>query len=401
MPADAARRAAGFRAGVRCRDGAGAAKKSATGAASTSWPAYITGDAVADLVGGAEIVGGEQHRDAALARQLLQQLQDLRLDGDVERRGRLVGDDQLGLRQQRHGDHQPLALATGDLMRILGAAAAPDRASARRAASRASLARSGARAGVARAEPPCRAAPGCAQRRLPAASGRSICVPIVNSGLKEPYGSCGMKVMRRPRTSSRDAPGAMAEQVLAAEADAARLDARGVARQDAEDGAGQRGLAATGLADQPHDLARAGSTGRRRRARARRPPRWRRRRADRSTASRLIVWRPPRRMRGSSTSRKPSPSRLKPITTRKMARPGAAAYHQASGRNSRISAMVRPHSGVGGGAPSPRKPSAPAVRMVKPMPIVVRTMIDDDDVRQDVQQHHAPGRARPARSRPR
>src|SRR5262245_9140014 len=60
-----------------------------------------------------------------------------------------------------------------------------------------------------------------------------------------------------------------------------------------------------------------------------------------------------------------------------MATPGAAAYHQASGRNSRDSAMVRPHSGVGGGGPSPRKPSAAAVRMVKPMPMDERTMIGE------------------------
>ena len=38
---------------------------------------------------------------------------------------------------------------------------------------------------------------------------------------------------------------------------------------------------------------------------------------------------------------------------------------------------MRPHSGAGGGAPRPRKPSALAVRMVKPMPIEVRTMIGD------------------------
>src|SRR5690349_25065880 len=65
------------------------------------------------------------------------------------------------------------------------------------------------------------------------------------------------------------------------------------------------------------------------------------------------------------------------MTVRKMATPGAAAYHQAPGRNSRDSAMVRPHSGVGGGGPSPRKPSAAAVRMVNPMPIDDRTMIGE------------------------
>ena len=65
------------------------------------------------------------------------------------------------------------------------------------------------------------------------------------------------------------------------------------------------------------------------------------------------------------------------MTVRKMATPGAAAYHHASGRNSRDSAIVRPHSGVGGGGPSPRKPSAAAVRIVNPMPIDARTMMGE------------------------
>src|SRR4029079_44404 len=85
----------------------------------------------------------------------------------------------------------------------------------------------------------------------------------------------------------------------------------------------------------------------------------------------------PRLMRGSRKSRSPSPKRLKPMTTMKIAMPGAVAYHHASGRNSRDAAIMRPHSGVGGGAPRPRKPNAAAVRMVAPMPIEVRTMMVD------------------------
>ena len=46
------------------------------------------------------------------------QREDLRLHGDVERRGRLVGDQQIGLVGERHGDHDALALAAGKLMRI-------------------------------------------------------------------------------------------------------------------------------------------------------------------------------------------------------------------------------------------------------------------------------------------
>ena len=44
--------------------------------------------------------------------------EDLRLHGDVERGGRLVGDQQVGLVGERHGDHDALALAAGQLVRI-------------------------------------------------------------------------------------------------------------------------------------------------------------------------------------------------------------------------------------------------------------------------------------------
>ena len=75
-------------------------------------------DAVGHLAHDAEVVGDQQHGHAELALQLLQQLEDLRLDGDVERGGRLVGDQQVGLVGERHGDHDALALAARELMRI-------------------------------------------------------------------------------------------------------------------------------------------------------------------------------------------------------------------------------------------------------------------------------------------
>jgi hypothetical protein len=55
-------------------------------------------------------VGDEQHGHADLALQRLQELEDLRLDGDVERGRRLVGDQQVRLVGERHGDHDALAL---------------------------------------------------------------------------------------------------------------------------------------------------------------------------------------------------------------------------------------------------------------------------------------------------
>ena len=46
------------------------------------------------------------------------ELQDLRLRRHVERRGRLVGDQQRRIEHQRGRDHDALALAAGDLVRI-------------------------------------------------------------------------------------------------------------------------------------------------------------------------------------------------------------------------------------------------------------------------------------------
>ena len=67
----------------------------------------------------AEVVGDDEHRDAELAGQVLQQLQDLGLDGHVERRGGLVGEDERRVAGQRHGDHDPLAHAAAELVRVL------------------------------------------------------------------------------------------------------------------------------------------------------------------------------------------------------------------------------------------------------------------------------------------
>ena len=50
--------------------------------------------------------------------QVLEQVQDLRLHGDVERRDRLVADDQLRLQRERARDPDPLPLAARELVRV-------------------------------------------------------------------------------------------------------------------------------------------------------------------------------------------------------------------------------------------------------------------------------------------
>ena len=72
---------------------------------------------VGDLGDDAEIMGDDQDRHAEPLLQVAQQVEDLGLDGDVERRGRLVGDQQRRLAGQRHGDHHALAHAAGHVVR--------------------------------------------------------------------------------------------------------------------------------------------------------------------------------------------------------------------------------------------------------------------------------------------
>ena len=76
-------------------------------------------DAIRRLCDHAEIVRDEDDGHAHLALQLLEQLEDLRLNRHVQRRRRLVGDQHRRPARQRHGDHHALPHAAGQLVRIL------------------------------------------------------------------------------------------------------------------------------------------------------------------------------------------------------------------------------------------------------------------------------------------
>ena len=75
-------------------------------------------DAVGDVLDDAQVVRDEDDTEVQLALQLLQQVEDLGLDRDVQRRDRLVGDDQHRVGHQRAGDADALALAAGEGVRV-------------------------------------------------------------------------------------------------------------------------------------------------------------------------------------------------------------------------------------------------------------------------------------------
>src|SRR5690349_15873258 len=63
-------------------------------------------------------MGYEQVGKAQLLLQVLQKVQDLRLDGDIERRNRLVADQQFRPQRQRARDADTLTLPAGETVRI-------------------------------------------------------------------------------------------------------------------------------------------------------------------------------------------------------------------------------------------------------------------------------------------
>ena len=76
-------------------------------------------DAVGHFGDDAEVVRDQEQRQAEALLQVAQQIENLRLDRDVERRRRLVGDDERRIARQRDRDQRALAQAAGELVRIV------------------------------------------------------------------------------------------------------------------------------------------------------------------------------------------------------------------------------------------------------------------------------------------
>ena len=74
--------------------------------------------AVGDVAHHCQVVGNEQQREAKRTFQFTQQIDDLRLHGNVEGRDRLVADDELWTHDERPGDADALSLAAGEFVGV-------------------------------------------------------------------------------------------------------------------------------------------------------------------------------------------------------------------------------------------------------------------------------------------
>ena len=95
----------------RCTDASAPRRARSPGAISADLAEVHHHHAVGDVADDVEVVGDEDVGEAELALQVLEQVEDLRLHRDVERRDRLVADDQLRVDGERAGDADALALA--------------------------------------------------------------------------------------------------------------------------------------------------------------------------------------------------------------------------------------------------------------------------------------------------
>lgn len=75
-------------------------------------------DVVADLGDDAEVVGDEDDGGAELFLAVFDEVEDLFLDGDIERGGGFIGDEEVRAGDEGHGDHDALAHAAGKFVRV-------------------------------------------------------------------------------------------------------------------------------------------------------------------------------------------------------------------------------------------------------------------------------------------
>ena len=254
-----------------------------------------------------EIVRDEDQAHAALGDELVENAQHLHRDRHVERRGRLVGDEQVGIGHQHHGDHGALAHAARHLVRI-------EREDALRIAHLHGLQHG--------------------ERLVAGLAAAGLGMGLI--GLDDLLADGHDRVQRifRVLHHHADAPAAQGaqralrggEQVDPVEGEALGRHLAG-GRGEAENGAARLRLAGARLAHDAEPLA----------AELEGHAAHRFHDAGAQVEADAQVFDVEKRLRhlaafGSRTSRRPSPSRLKPRLTTKMARPGMAATHHWSMR---------------------------------------------------------------------
>src|SRR5579883_1121750 len=314
-------------------------------------PRIHDGDALRRLGDDAHIVGDENERHAALALQRQQQIEDLRLDRDVEGGRRLVGDEEARVAGDRHGDHDALVHAARELVR------------------------EGSQPALRRRNPD------LLQKldRAPAPRRAAEALLVQPERLLEleADGEARVETRRRLLEDHRHVlagePPALArrerQQVLSGEG-----EAPGAHLPRKADEAHQRqhgdALSRTRFADDAEDFAFLDPQ-------IDRIDRVHDAADGREVDGQRLDFDERHRYRfslGSKASRSPSPKRLKASTVTRIMRPGKVTAHQARSINSRESASMVPHSGCGGCAPRPRKPRAAASRMAEEKPSEAWTM---------------------------
>jgi len=76
-------------------------------------------DAVGDLGNDREVMRNKEHGQAKLGSQFGEELENLRLHGDIESGGGFIGNQQHGTIHYCHRDHDALAHASGELIRVI------------------------------------------------------------------------------------------------------------------------------------------------------------------------------------------------------------------------------------------------------------------------------------------
>ena len=105
------------RSAARYRDARGRANSCSDGPTSHSRPRYITATRSLTAFTTARSWAMNRQRQAEARLHVLQQIEDLRADRNVERRDRLVADDEFRIEHQRPRDADALALPAGEFMR--------------------------------------------------------------------------------------------------------------------------------------------------------------------------------------------------------------------------------------------------------------------------------------------